>query len=85
MERQAILSGHEEYLATLKRLTGFVEKKILREENFAEQDYFVANLKNSALGLNYYLQSIFGEGYVTPAILNLFFRFFLDHFFLFLI
>lgn len=85
VNRQAILSGHEEYLSTLKRLTAFIEEKILREENFVEQEYFVANLKKSALGLNYYLQSIFGDGYVSPAILKLFFRFFLDHLFYFYI
>lgn len=83
MERQTVLSGHEEYLSTLKRLTAFVEEKILREENFVDQDYFVSNLKKSALGLNYYLQSIFGEDHVSPAILKLFFRFFLDHLFYF--
>jgi len=82
-ERQAILASHEEYLPTLKRLTAFIEEKILKEENFPDLDYFVANLKKSALGLNYYLQTIFGEGRVSPAILKLFFRFFLEHIFYF--
>ncbi len=85
VDRQPLLSGHDEYLPTLKRLTAFIEKKILREENFAEQKYFVDNLNKSALGLNYYLQSIFGDGHVSPAILKLFFRFFLDHLFYFYI
>lgn len=82
-ERQAILASHEEYLPTLKRLTAFIEEKILKEEDFPEQDYFVASLKRSALGLNYYLQNIFGEGRVSSAILKLFFRFFLEHIFYF--
>lgn len=82
-ERQAMLTNHEDYLPTLKRLTAFIEEKILKEEDFPEQDYFVASLKRSALGLNYYLQTIFGEGRVSPAILKLFFRFFLEHIFYF--
>ncbi|MCX7973481.1 MAG: hypothetical protein N3B16_03170 [Candidatus Aminicenantes bacterium] len=83
IERHNLLAGHEDYWPTLKRLTAFVEEKILKEEYFPEQEYFVANLKRSALGLNFYLQSIFGEGRISPAILKLFFRFFLDHLFYF--
>lgn len=83
MEKESLLSNHEDYLSTLKRLTAFVEEKIMKEEYFPEQEYFVNNLKKSARGLNYYLQYIFGEGRISPAILKLFFRFFLEHLFYF--
>lgn len=83
VERANLLSSHEDYPGTLRRLTGFVEELILAEEDFPEKDYFVASLKKSALGVNYYLEKIFGEGRVSPAILQLFFRLFREHIFYF--
>ncbi len=83
VERADLLSSHEDYPGTLRRLAGFVEELILAEEDFPEKDYFVANLKKSALGVNYYLEKIFGEGRVSPAILQLFFRLFREHIFYF--
>ncbi len=77
------LMAHEDYASTLRRLTRFIEELILDEEAFPEQDYFLENLEASAVGVNYYLEKIFGEGHISPAILRLFFRFFLKHMFYF--
>jgi len=83
VKRRSILIAHEDYAATLRRLTSFIEELILNEESFPEQDYFLKNLEASALGVNYYLEKIFGEGHISPAILSLFFQFFLNHMFYF--
>jgi len=64
-------------------LTDFIEKSILKGEDRAELNYFVQRLPRSALGFNYYLETIFGEKKVTPTILRTFFQLFSDSIFYF--
>ncbi len=64
-------------------LTDFIEKSILKGEDRPELTYFIQRLPRSALGVNYYLETIFGESKVTPTILRTFFQLFSDGIFYF--
>ncbi len=83
LQRQKVLGLHEDYIPTIRRLSRFIEELILNEEAFPEQEYFIEHLNASTLGVNYYLQKIFGEERVSSAALKLFFRLFLEHMFYF--
>jgi hypothetical protein len=64
-------------------LTDFIEKSVLKGEDSPELTYFVKRLPRSALGVNYYLETIFEENKVTPTILRTFFQLFSDGIFYF--
>jgi predicted house-cleaning noncanonical NTP pyrophosphatase (MazG superfamily) len=64
-------------------LTDFIEKSILKGEARPELDYFIQRLPRSTLGVNYYLETIFGESKVTPTALRMFFHLFPDSIFYF--
>lgn len=65
------------------QLTDFIEKSILKGEDRLEINYFIQRLPRSALGVNYYLETIFGENKATPTVLRMFFHLFSDSIFYF--
>jgi hypothetical protein len=84
LEKKAdVLSAEPLFGKIRAELTDFIEKSILKGEDRPELYYFVQRLPRSALGVNYYLETIFGESKVTPTVLRVFFHLFSDSIFYF--
>ncbi len=84
LEKKAEALSAEPLFSKIRaKLTDFIEKSILKGEDQPELTEFIRRLPRSALGVNYYLETIFTEHKITPTILRTFFRLFSDGIFYF--
>ena len=60
-----------------------VESRILDEDSSPDLAHFIPLMKTSVFSVNDYLEKIFGESKVTPLVLQLFYKFFMDYVFYF--
>ena len=65
------------------KITGFIEKEILRGEISVYFDYFINAFEKSTFDVNVYLRKIFTDGNITPYSLGAFFKFFKEYLFYF--
>jgi hypothetical protein len=82
-EKDAVILADSSIKQYLSKMVGFVEHSILEGEQLLEFDYFIANLKESTLDVNTYLERIFTDGKISPFVLKAFFKFFKEYLFYF--
>lgn len=83
LDKRQELSSNPVYMKLKALGVELIERSILEEEESPVLSQFIPHLDRSALGVNFYLEKIFGENKVTPSVLRLFYKLFLDYIFYF--
>ena len=81
--REKELASNPVFRDINRLLSRTVEKRILDEDMSPDLVRFIPLLKKSAFGINYYLEKIFGENKITPLVLQLFYKLFMEYIFYF--